>query len=65
MGAIGAGWLLIGLGGLTGNVAGLIVLVAGIIALDAGMQAQHITNQSTIYAAVPAARSRVTRRRMG
>ena len=50
-----AGWLLCDLGG-----SSLAALLAGLVVLDAGVQGQHITNQSTIYALRPDARSRVT-----
>jgi predicted MFS family arabinose efflux permease len=35
-------------------------LIAGIVLLDAGVMAQHISNQSVIYALRPDARSRIT-----
>lgn len=50
-----AGWVLCDLGGTS-----LVALVAGLLVLDAGVQGQHITNQSTIYALRPEARSRLT-----
>lgn len=50
-----AGWGLLALG--TSSVAAVI---AGIVVLDLGVQGQHILNQSTIYALLPDARSRVT-----
>lgn len=49
------GWLLCDLGG-----SSLVALIAGLLVLDAGVQGQHITNQSTIYALRPEARSRIT-----
>ncbi|MEV5573797.1 MFS transporter [Spirillospora sp. NPDC052269] len=57
--AIAAAWaaaFLASDGGLTG-VAGVAVAVA---LLDAGMQAQHVTNQSTLIAARPTETARVT-----
>ncbi len=49
------GWVLCDLGG-----SSLPALIAGLLILDAGVQGQHITNQSTIYALRPEARSRLT-----
>jgi cyanate permease len=37
-----------------------IGLLAGIVVLDLGVQGLHISNQSTIYALAPEARSRLT-----
>jgi predicted MFS family arabinose efflux permease len=53
--AILVGWLLCDLGGTH-----IVALIAGLLVLDAGVQGQHITNQSTIYALRPEARSRLT-----
>jgi predicted MFS family arabinose efflux permease len=53
--AVVIGWVLCDLGGTS-----LIALIAGLVILDAGVQLQHIVNQSTIYALVPEARSRLT-----
>jgi hypothetical protein len=50
-----ASWGLLALGG-----SSLPALIAGIVALDLGAQALHISNQSTIYALRPEARSRLT-----
>lgn len=50
-----AGWILCDLG-----ASSLAALIAGLLILDAGVQGQHITNQSTIYALRPEARSRLT-----
>ncbi len=50
-----ASWGLLALGATS-----LVALVAGIVALDLGVQALHISNQSTIYALRPEARSRLT-----
>nr|WP_221243279.1 MFS transporter [Conexibacter arvalis] len=49
------GWILCDLG-----AGSLAALIAGLVVLDAGVQGQHITNQSTIYALRPEARSRLT-----
>lgn len=49
------GWVLCDLGGTH-----LVALIAGLLVLDAGVQGAHITNQSTIYALRPEARSRLT-----
>ncbi|TXR99693.1 MFS transporter [Streptomyces sp. col6] len=57
--ATGAAWLLLLAAG-QGHLLGLSVVVAGIALLDAGMQAQHITNQSTLLAARPDHTARVT-----
>jgi predicted MFS family arabinose efflux permease len=50
-----ASWGLLALG-----ESALPALIAGIVALDLGVQALHISNQSTIYALRPEARSRLT-----
>jgi predicted MFS family arabinose efflux permease len=50
-----ASWGLLALGETS-----LPALIAGIVALDLGAQALHISNQSTIYALQPDARSRIT-----
>lgn len=50
-----ASWALLALGR-----SNAIPLIAGIVALDLGVQAVHISNQSTIYALRPQARSRLT-----
>ncbi len=50
-----ASWGLLAVGGRS-----VAALIAGIIALDLGVQALHISNQSTIYALRPEARSRLT-----
>lgn len=50
-----AGWILCDLGATS-----LAALIVGLVLLDAGVQGQHITNQSTIYALRPEARSRLT-----
>lgn len=52
---LAAGWALLALGR-----SSLAALIAGVVLLDFGVQGQHILNQSTIYAALPEARSRVT-----
>jgi predicted MFS family arabinose efflux permease len=52
---IGAGWGACSLGSST-----VVPLLVGILLIDAGVQGQHITNQSTIYALDPDARSRLT-----
>lgn len=57
--ATGAAWLLLFAAG-QGHLLGLFVVIAGIALLDAGMQAQHITNQSTLLAARPDHTARVT-----
>jgi predicted MFS family arabinose efflux permease len=48
-------WALVGAG-----QSSLAALIAGIALLDLGIQGAQITNQSVIYALVPAARSRLT-----
>ena len=53
--AVIAGWGLIALGGHH-----VLALIAGIVVLDLGIQGQHILNQTTMYARLPEARSRVT-----
>ena len=53
--AVLCGWGLVALGG-----SSLIALIAGIIVLDFGVQGQHILNQTSVYAKLPEARSRVT-----
>ncbi|MDQ6744466.1 MAG: MFS transporter [Actinomycetota bacterium] len=53
--AILASW-----GLLAGGRASLIALIAGIVLLDLGVQGAQVTNQSTIYALRPEARSRLT-----
>jgi predicted MFS family arabinose efflux permease len=50
-----ASWALLALGATS-----LPALIAGIVALDLGVQAVHISNQSTIFALAPQARSRLT-----
>ena len=54
-GVVAASWGLCLLG-----AGSLPALLAGILLLDAGVMAQHITNQWTIYALRPGARSRLT-----
>jgi predicted MFS family arabinose efflux permease len=60
--ATGLFWLaiLVGWGGCALGTSSVVPLLLGIVLLDAGVQGQHITNQSTIYALKPEARSRVT-----
>lgn len=53
--AILASWGLLAAGG-----SSVVALIAGIVLLDLGVQGAQITNQSTIYALRPAARSRLT-----
>jgi predicted MFS family arabinose efflux permease len=50
-----ASWGLLALGGTS-----IVALVAGIVLLDLGMNGAHISNQATIYALEPEARSRIT-----
>jgi cyanate permease len=45
---------------LTLGKGSVIALLIGIVLLDLGVQGLHITNQSTIYALRPEARSRLT-----
>lgn len=52
--------LLISWGVLALGKSSVIALVIGIVLLDLGVQGLHITNQSTIYALRPEARSRLT-----
>jgi len=52
--------LLMSWGVLALGKASLAALIIGIVALDLGVQALHISNQSTIYALRPEARSRLT-----
>ena len=60
--ATGLFWLaiLVAWGGCALGTRSVVPLLAGIVLLDAGVQGQHITNQSTIFALRPDARSRVT-----
>jgi predicted MFS family arabinose efflux permease len=53
--AILASWAL-----LAAGASSLVALVAGIVLLDLGVQGAQISNQSTIYALRPEARSRLT-----
>jgi predicted MFS family arabinose efflux permease len=53
--AVLASWGLLALGG-----SSVIALIAGIAILDLGVQGAHISNQATIYALRPEARSRLT-----
>jgi predicted MFS family arabinose efflux permease len=48
-------WILLELGGTS-----VVALLAGIVALDFAVQGLQITNQSTVYALRPDARSRIT-----
>lgn len=48
-------WLLLALGGTS-----VVALLVGIVALDFAVQGLQITNQSTVYALRPDARSRIT-----
>jgi len=57
--ATGAAWLVLFAAG-QGHALGLSAVITGIALLDAGMQAQHITNQSTLLAARPDHTARVT-----
>ncbi|MEV1005947.1 MFS transporter [Streptomyces sp. NPDC049881] len=57
--ATGTAWFLLLLAG-QGHLLGLSAVIAGIALLDAGMQAQHITNQTTLLAARPDRTARVT-----
>jgi predicted MFS family arabinose efflux permease len=50
-----AAWALVALGSTS-----VVALIAGIVVFDFGVQGAHINNQSTIYALVPEARSRLT-----
>jgi predicted MFS family arabinose efflux permease len=65
--ATGVFWLLVlaGWGFLALGTTSLAAIIVGIVLLDLGVQGQHILNQSTIYAAAPDARSRVTTAYMG
>jgi predicted MFS family arabinose efflux permease len=45
---------------LAAGETSLAALIAGIVLLDLGTQGAQISNQSTIYALAPAARSRIT-----
>lgn len=45
---------------LAAGASSLVALIAGIVLLDLGVQGAQISNQSTIYALAPQARSRVT-----
>jgi predicted MFS family arabinose efflux permease len=60
--ATGAFWLLVAAGWALCELGAthIVVLLAGILIIDVGVQGQHITNQATIYALRPDARSRVT-----
>jgi predicted MFS family arabinose efflux permease len=53
--SLAASWVLLDLGGTS-----IVALVVGIVLLDFAVQALQITNQSTIYALRPDARSRIT-----
>ncbi len=57
--------VLVGWGALAFGGSSLVAVLVGIVLLDLGVQGQHILNQSTIYAAAPEARSRVTTAYMG
>jgi MFS family permease len=52
--------LLASWGALALGKSSVIALLIGIVLLDLGVQGLHITNQSTIYALRPEARSRLT-----
>lgn len=60
--ATGVFWLLVAVAWLLCDLGAtsIVVLLIGIVILDVGVQGQHITNQTTIYALRPEARSRVT-----
>jgi predicted MFS family arabinose efflux permease len=61
MAATGSLLVLLGSWGLLAlGRSSVVALVGGILVLDLGVQALHISNQSTIYALAPEARSRLT-----
>lgn len=57
----GLAWLLVLIAWVIAGFAGhvLVLLVVAIVLLDIGVQAQHILNQSRIFALAPGARSRL------
>ena len=52
--------MLVSWGVLAAGKTSVIALIVGIAVLDLGVQGVHISNQSTIYALRPEARSRLT-----